>query len=238
MNGYIKLHRKLIQWEWYHDQNTFKLFIHCLLMANHKSNNWRGLVVESGEFVTSYEKLKVETGLTTRQVRTSLKRLISTQEIEHKTTSQFSVIKVLKYCDYQTSEIENDKQSVSQTTSKRQTNDKQTTTNKNDKNDKNDKNIINGRFTPPTIEEISNYCLERKNTIDPQYFMDYHIARDWMLGKVKMKNWKATIRTWEKRQYSKKEDAVPMWYHDDDEVKTKLTDEERKKIIAKVKGAE
>ena len=140
MNGYIKLHRKLVGWEWYTDQNTFKLFIHCLLMANHKPNKWRGTVIDTGEFVTSLEKLSVDTGLTIRQVRTSLQRLISTEEIEKKTTSQFTQIKVLKYCDYQTSEFENDKQNVTQTTNKRQTNDKQTTTNKNDKNDKNVKN--------------------------------------------------------------------------------------------------
>ena len=139
MNGYIKLHRKLISWEWYTDQNTFKLFIHCLLMANHKPNKWRGIVIDTGEFVTSLEKLSVDTGMTIRQVRTSLQKLVSTEEIEKKTTSQFTQIKVLKYCDYQTSEIENDKQNVTQTTNKRQTNDKQTTTNKNDKNIKNDK---------------------------------------------------------------------------------------------------
>jgi hypothetical protein len=140
VNGYIKLYRKLTQWEWYTDQNTFKLFIHCLLMANHKPNKWQGIIIDTGEFVTSFEKLKVETGLTIRQLRTSIKRLEMTSEIEHKTTSRFSVIKVLKWCDYQGSDEENDKPNVTQTTSKRQANDKQTTTNKNDKNVKNDKN--------------------------------------------------------------------------------------------------
>ena len=73
-------------------------------MANHKPNKWRGIVIGKGEFVTSLEKLSVETGMTIQQVRTSLKRLISTDEIAKKSTSQFTSIKVLKYCDYQTSE--------------------------------------------------------------------------------------------------------------------------------------
>ena len=140
MNGYIKLHRKLVNWEWYTDQNTFKLFIHCLLMANHKPNKWRGTVIDTGEFVTSLEKLSVDTGLTIQQVRTSLKRLISTEEIEKKSTNHFTSIKVLKYCDYQTSENEINTPSNKQITNEQQTNNKQLTTNKNDKNDKNVKN--------------------------------------------------------------------------------------------------
>ena len=140
MNGYIKLHRKLVNWEWYTDQNTFKLFIHCLLMANHKPNKWRGIVIGTGEFVTSLEKLSVETGMTIQQVRTSLKRLISTDEIAKKSTSQFTSIKVLKYCDYQTSENETNIPNNKPTTNQQQTNNKRITTNKNDKNDKNDKN--------------------------------------------------------------------------------------------------
>lgn len=140
MNGYIKLHRKLVNWEWYTDQNTFKLFIHCLLMANHKPNKWRGIVIDAGEFITSFDKLKIETGLSIQQVRTSLKRLILTKEIEHKSTSQYSVIKVLKYSDYQSLDDETNKQNNKQLTSNQQATNKQLTTNKNDKNDKNDKN--------------------------------------------------------------------------------------------------
>lgn len=140
MNGYIKLHRKLTQWEWYTDQNTFKLFIHCLLMANHQPNKWRGITVDAGEFITSYDKLSSETGLTIQQVRTSLKRLISTQEIEQKTTSRFSVIKLLKWRDYQSSENEINTPNNKQSTNNQQATNKQLTTNKNDKNDKNVKN--------------------------------------------------------------------------------------------------
>ncbi|MDO9527615.1 MAG: hypothetical protein Q7J27_00475, partial [Syntrophales bacterium] len=72
------------------------------------------------------------------------------------------------------------------------------TTNKNDKNVKNDKNK---RFIIPTIEEISIYCEERKNQVNPQMFIDHYKSNGWMVGKNKMKDWKATIRTWEQRDY-------------------------------------
>lgn len=54
------------------------------------------------------------------------------------------------------------------------------------------------RFTPPTLEEVTDYCWERKNQVDPQRFVDYYTANGWMVGKNKMKDWKAAVRTWEK----------------------------------------
>ena len=59
-------------------------------------------------------------------------------------------------------------------------------------------------FTPPTLEEVAAYCKERGNGIDPQYFMDYQMARDWVLSNgKKMQDWRATIRTWEKNGYNR-----------------------------------
>lgn len=55
------------------------------------------------------------------------------------------------------------------------------------------------RFTPPSLDEIMEYCVERKNTINPQTFMDFYQAKGWMVGKNKMKDWKACVRTWEQR---------------------------------------
>lgn len=52
-------------------------------------------------------------------------------------------------------------------------------------------------FVPPSVEEVRAYCLERGNGIDPQYFVDYYDSNGWMVGKTKMKDWKATVRRWE-----------------------------------------
>lgn len=60
------------------------------------------------------------------------------------------------------------------------------------------------RFKPPTVDEVKAYCLERKNGIDPDRFVDYYTATGWMRGKTKMKDWKAAVRTWERKE---KEDA-------------------------------
>lgn len=53
-------------------------------------------------------------------------------------------------------------------------------------------------FTPPTIEEVSEYCKQRKNSVDCSRFIDFYSMKGWMVGKNKMKDWKAAVRTWEK----------------------------------------
>ena len=54
------------------------------------------------------------------------------------------------------------------------------------------------RFSPPTVEEVRAYCIERVNNVDPDRFVDYYSSNGWMVGKSKMKDWKAAVRTWEK----------------------------------------
>lgn len=56
------------------------------------------------------------------------------------------------------------------------------------------------RFTPPTVEEVQDYCWERGNGVDPQRFVDYYTSNGWMVGKNKMKDWKAAVRTWEQKE--------------------------------------
>lgn len=56
------------------------------------------------------------------------------------------------------------------------------------------------RFTPPAIQEVKSYCQERKNGVDPQKWHDFYTSKDWMIGKNKMKDWQAAVRTWEQKK--------------------------------------
>lgn len=56
------------------------------------------------------------------------------------------------------------------------------------------------RFYPPTIDEVKQYCEERKNNIDPMAFIDFYSSKGWMIGKNRMKDWKAAVRTWERKR--------------------------------------
>ena len=60
-------------------------------------------------------------------------------------------------------------------------------------------NTSRQRFTPPEMDEIINYCVHRKNKVDAQHFYDFYASKGWMIGKTKMKDWKACVRTWERR---------------------------------------
>lgn len=60
------------------------------------------------------------------------------------------------------------------------------------------------RFAPPTVDQVREYCRERGNHIDPQRFVDYYTSNGWMVGKNKMKDWKAAIRTWEQKENPQK----------------------------------
>lgn len=62
------------------------------------------------------------------------------------------------------------------------------------------------RFIPPTVEEVSAYCLERNNGVDAQKFTDYYTANGWYVGKNRMKDWRAAVRTWERNNYQKPKD--------------------------------
>jgi len=64
-------------------------------------------------------------------------------------------------------------------------------------------------FIPPDIKDIKTYCEERKNTIDPQKFLDFYQSKGWLVGKNKMKDWKACIRTWENNENKIKEKKHP-----------------------------
>ena len=77
-----------------------------------------------------------------------------------------------------------------------------------------DKNNINnrGRFTPPTVNEVQEYCSERGNNIDPQTFIDFYESKGWMVGKNKMKDWKAAVRTWEKRHTDKPRETKTQFH--------------------------
>mgnify|MGYP007091808962 CR=1 FL=1 len=59
----------------------------------------------------------------------------------------------------------------------------------------------NKKFVKPTVEEIRDYCIERKNNVSAQYFYDYYEANGWKVGKNPMKDWKATVRNWERRDF-------------------------------------
>lgn len=145
MEGWIKLYRKFLDWEWYNDINVCRVFLHLLLIANHEDKKWKGITILKGQVLTSINHLAKETKLTIQSVRTALNKLKSTNEITIKATSKYTLITIENYINYQIKEKrtnkESNEESSKQITNNQQTSNKPITTNKNVKNIKNEKNV-------------------------------------------------------------------------------------------------
>lgn len=198
MDGWVKLHRKITEWDWYDDANTFRLFIHLVLIANSKNANWRGNEIKRGELITSIEHLAEDLKLTSKQIRLSLEKLKKTQEIGTQRANNATMITICNYDNYQVYD-KTEGQTNGKEKDKLRANLGQTEGNKQEgkelKEEKEHKNI----FSKPTFEEVKAYCLERNNGIDAQRFLDSNDAKGWVIGKTKtpMKDWRAAVRTWE-----------------------------------------
>ena len=163
------------------------------------------MVIPKGSFVSSIPKMSDETSLTRREIRTAISHLKSTGEVTCKSYAKYTVFTVKNYCEYQQSDLQNDRQA----TGKRHSNDMLTTTIEEYKEGKNNKkedtNVSKKKFVPPTVEEVRAYCQERNNSVDPQTFVDFYSCKGWMVGKNHMKDWKAAVRTWEKSSRQSRE---------------------------------
>ena len=183
MSGWIKLHRMLKDWEWYHDSQMVHLFIHLLFIANYEPSNWRGHKLERGQIITGRKQLANDTGISEQSIRTCLERLKSTNEITIQSTNRFSIITINKYDSYQVLTDGNNQPANQPTPNKQPASNQQLTTSK--------------KLKKPTIEEVKKYCAERDNKVDYNKWYNHYTANGWKVGKNPMKDWKASVRTWE-----------------------------------------
>ena len=108
--GWIKIHHKFLEWEWFQDDGMVRLFINILLRANFEPKKWKGILVERGQLITGRKKLSLETGLSEQTVRTCVQRLENTGEILQKSTNKFTIITICNYDTYQVEEISTNQQ--------------------------------------------------------------------------------------------------------------------------------
>jgi DNA-binding transcriptional MerR regulator len=163
MSGWIKLHRKFLDWEWFNKSEAVHLFLYMLIKANHKDAKWQGNDVKRGQFISSLGNISNATGISIQQIRTILKKLEKTNEIEVKSTSQFTIVTICKYECYQDENETTNKP----LTNNQQTTNKPSTTNKNEKKEKN--NIYS--FLDSLIENG----------------FDEKLSRDWMEVRKQLK---------------------------------------------------
>lgn len=105
--GYVKLHRKILNWERYPNATTRILFIHLIILANWEDTRQNGVLIKRGQLLTTVKELATINQQTIQQTRTALEHLKATNEITIKTTPRFSIITINKYDEYQSSNKQN-----------------------------------------------------------------------------------------------------------------------------------
>lgn len=186
MTGWIKIHRKFLDWEWFNKSEAVHLFMYLVLKANHKDGQWQGIDIKKGQFVTSFGKISSDTGISLQTIRTLLKKFEKTNEINIQTTNKFTIVTICKYeCYQQENELTN-----TLLTNEQQTTNKQLTTNKNDKKEKKEINIPElSEFLAFAIQECSNI-----NQDDVKHKYKSWVLNEWKDGNDKpIKNWKTKL---------------------------------------------
>ena len=204
LSGYVKIHRKLIQWGWYKNSVVKDTFLHLIFTANFKDMPWEGITIKRGQVVTSYESLANDLGFSIQQVRTAIKKLRSTGEITTQATNRYTIVTVVNFDDYQSTDENLTDEITSNATNKQQTNNKQITNNqqqrKKDKKDKNDKNIKKYIYGEFNNVKLTNDEYEKLKANLPNY-QDY-IEKLSLYIASKGKRYKshyATILNWARK---------------------------------------
>lgn len=224
--GYVKLWRCIEDSGLVGQPTAFYLYSYLLLKATHKP---KSVVVggsvfnlEPGEAVIGRNKISEATGLSVRQVRTALELLKKLSLIASRTTNKCTVISIVNWDTYQGYQEQNgqqiDQQNGQQAASARPAPGQQAATIQEYKNIRIEEDNIppippkggerekrSTRFTPPTPDDVQQYCDERRNGIIGSEFCDFYAARGWMIGKSRMKDWKAAVRTWERKRQETRE---------------------------------
>lgn len=209
----------MLNWDWYTDIPVKVLYLHCILRANWKPDEWRGIAIERGQFVTSLQSLALETGLTLQQIRTALSKLIDNRLITDSVIGKKRVITVLNYDSFQGEQqiINRERNRLSTETPQISNN-----SNKNIKNIKNNKNIDldldretasprdDYSLSKPSLEDIDNYAKARQSVVDPKRFFDYYNNQGWTIKGEPISNWRAVFQSWEKKEKKKTAEVKPV----------------------------
>lgn len=244
-NGYLKLSRSITDSEVWCDSNVLKLWLLCLTKARYKNGhtliNGKKVVLKQGEFITGRESLYKEfnKGVKKKQIVSEstlwnwIKNFEKSGKLNIKSTNKYSVITILNWNKYQDSDeslTSNEHQLDNNLTSTEQQVDITLTQKKKDKKekkDKKDKKDIKA-FKKPTLSELQIFVSENNLYVDCEAFLDYYDANGWLVGKAKMKDWKATARNWSRRNGGTTKKAVKY------ETEDTTTEEERQRLIKEI----
>ena len=158
-----------------------------MLSASHKDVKMlvdgKTTIVPKGSYMFSIEKLSARWSWSRNKVKRFLKLLEDEQMVTTERTNRGTLINVINYNKFQVTENQNEPH-----------NELPDEPPKAEEKSEPKRQI----FIPPTVDEVQTYCEQRGNGIDAQSFVNFYVSKGWMIGKNKMKDWKAAVRTWER----------------------------------------
>ncbi|ADZ83205.1 hypothetical protein [Cellulosilyticum lentocellum] len=206
MEGWISLYRKVMDNPIVcKDAEYFSVWVYLLLNATHKEYPavFKGerITLKPGQLITGRKSISEKFSINESKVQRILKSFENEHQIEQQTGNKNRLISIVRWEEYQKYEHQTELLlNNNWTTSEQQLN---TNNNVITKQHNNVNKKESSRFTPPTLDQVREYCLERNNIVDAERFIDFYSSKGWCIGRNKMKDWKAAIRTWERSDNSK-----------------------------------
>lgn len=229
-DGYIKISRKLDDWEHADNLAMIGFWVRLLLLASWEDKK----KVKRGEIVTTITVLADMCGCSERTIFRYIQKLKESGEIETTTNHRNTKIRIVNYDMYQQTPKRKQSCQIGRTAVRTDgrtavrtdvmTEDDSQPYLKNKRSNELKNKEINGNtsmstFKKPTLEEVQEYISQNLMTVDAQEFIDYYASNGWMVGKHRMEDWKAAIRNWERRNQkqfkSEKKQEGKDWSFDD-----------------------
>lgn len=162
MNGYIKLHRSMLDWEWLDDPITTQVWVYCLLRANYTTQRWHGELIMPGQFITSLGHMAKELGITRQNLKTAINHLKSTNNLTSKPTNKYTLITIEKWELYQSAGEKVTNKLTNKLTNDQPTTNQQLTTDKEreEREERKEKEIIQRNSNMPVIPDEATYNVD------------------------------------------------------------------------------
>lgn len=210
MAGFIVIDRKIKDWQFWQNATACALWFHILVNANWKDGYYHCVHIPRGAFATSMRHLAEELDISEKTVRKWLKRFEEEGQISLEPGKHFTVIKVLNYSAFQDISMVGGSQQSSQQGSQ-QGLVEGSIEGSNEGLD--NRTILTNRTTitnkpknsrthmkRPSIEEVQEYITMNNYAVNAEGFIDYYESNGWKVGRNPMKDWKACVRTWHKKE--------------------------------------
>lgn len=220
-DGWIKCYRSIMDSAVWDDEWLVKLWLWCLLRANHQRRNFKGVDIERGQFVTGRMSAADELGVSPSKWYRGMERLVSLGCITTTANSSWTTVTVCNYGVYQDTSDDERTANEQRMNSQRTANEQPADTIEECKNvrieeerESEEPDVEWGgpvldkkpqkRFVPPTVEQVQAYIDQLNLNLDAGVFVDHYTGNGWKVGPNKMKDWQATARNWSRKNGPKK----------------------------------